>query len=71
MFSKPYIQQMSAIGDHISKIRTEKKLSLIDVARDTGLTLRQLSDIENAEDIYPISSLLLYLEYLNINFSFN
>lgn len=59
----------SRIGSNIRARRTDKKLSLCQLANDIGINKGQLSKIENAKTTVQVDSLLKIANYFKISVS--
>lgn len=56
-----------SIGKRIKKVRTDKKISLDQVANETGCSLDYLKDIESGKAIPPVGALIQIAKALQID----
>ena len=62
-----YIQDVhKRVGNLINKVRTEKKISMRKVYRDTGICIACLSQLENASNPPRFAILIKLAKYLEI-----
>ena len=58
------------VGKKIKQVRTRKKISLEQVANDTGCSIDYLQRVENSQEIVPVGTLLQIARALQIDSSF-
>ncbi len=58
---------MTPVGKKIKKFRTDKKMSLENVANETGLSVERLKTIESGKEIPPVGALLQIARSLQID----
>ena len=62
-------RKTQSIGKRLMKLRREKKLTLKNVANETGLTTKYISQVEKGEVTPPVSVLLQLSRALEIDSS--
>jgi transcriptional regulator with XRE-family HTH domain len=60
---------MTPVGKKIKQIRTQKKMSLDNIANETGLSVDRLKKIETGKEIPPVGALLQIARSLQIDSS--
>ncbi|MGD9074822.1 MAG: XRE family transcriptional regulator [Desulfobacteraceae bacterium] len=63
----PVRKKAQPLGKRLMKLRREKKLSLKNLANETGLTARYISQVEKGEVIPPVSVILQLSRALEID----
>lgn len=63
----PVRKKTQPLGKRLMKLRREKKLSLKNLANETGLTARYISQVEKGEVIPPVSVILQLSRALEID----
>ena len=58
------------VGKRINKVRTDKKISLEQVANDTGISMENIKKIEAGKTIPPVGALLQIAKALEIDSGF-
>lgn len=63
----PVRKKTQPLGKRLMKLRREKKLTLKNLANETGLTAKYISQVENGETIPPVSVILQLSRALEID----
>ena len=63
----PVRKKTQPLGKRLMKLRREKKLTLKNLANETGLTARYISEVEKGEVIPPVSVILQLSRALEID----
>ncbi|OQA86766.1 MAG: hypothetical protein BWY27_01111 [Bacteroidetes bacterium ADurb.Bin234] len=64
MNKQTYLPQIMELGAKLEDARKSQNISIEQAALETGLSIRDIRNIELTEDLYPIHHLFIYINFL-------